>query len=790
MPTDRVADAAAPRYGVWVAVAFYALCILALGYPALTGQFLVSPHSDEYIAGYAFREYGASTLRATGGFPLWNPYLFGGMPYVAAMHGDIFYPIFLLRMIVPTDVAMTWTFIIHLVLAGTFTFVFLRASGFSFAGALIGGLAYMLGGQLASLVSPGHDGKLYVSTLFPLGLFLLLRWIRDGALWASGAIALVVGLAVLSPHPQLLQYMLLGSAAYALFVATRAWRGGALSSRQAVARLGVALVAVIIGGLIGAVQYLPVREYVAWSPRAGGIRDYAVATSYAWNLEEVLDAYLPQFSGILEAYWGRNGIHFHSQYVGASVLVLMFAAFIGLKRDERRSEIWFWTGVLIVALLWALGGDTPFYRLPYTIIPGTKFFRAPATVFFVGALAIAYLAGVGTQRLLSRDVGQRYLLGWAIGAAVIALAATLGVITGIAEMVAPAEMLDRVRVNRTATMLGAWRSLFAVLLTVAIGAMVLRGRLTATMATWALAAVVAVDLWSVMREYWIFSPPARRLFAADPTIEYIRRQPQPARVLALQLARDTVDRDANLIGDGLMVHRIRTTLGYHGNQLARYNQLLQHLENPAVWRLTNTQFLLTNASTVPIAGATLAVGPATTARGSTVWLYRLPGEQPYAWVTPLIVKAEDEAVFGTLLDPRFDLRTAVLFDTSARVRAAEGVTSLPQPLAVSAQVSRYAPGKVSLALDSPAPQGSALVVSENFYPGWTATVDGRPATVGRADYTLIGVELPTGARSVELSFSSAAYARGKLMTLAALFMSVLWLIAGLIRGRMTRTPGD
>src|SRR2546423_8518067 len=209
----------APRFAFGWASLVYALGTLSLAYPALAGRFLVSPHSDQYIAGYAFREFGASTLRATGHFPLWNPYLFGGMPYIAAMHGDIFYPTFLLRMIMPTDVAMTWGFIIHIFLAGLLTYVFLRDLGYSFFGALVGGLAYMMSGQIASSVSPGHDGKLFVSALFPLALLLLRRGIREGKNWTWGAFALIVGLSVISPHPQLLQYMLLAAGAYALFLA-------------------------------------------------------------------------------------------------------------------------------------------------------------------------------------------------------------------------------------------------------------------------------------------------------------------------------------------------------------------------------------------------------------------------------------------------------------------------------------------------------------------------------------------------------------------------------------------
>src|SRR5215213_1192585 len=75
----------APRFALGWAALVYAIGTMSLGYPALAGRFLVNPHSDQYIAGYAFREFAATTLRTTGHFPLWNPYLFGGMPYIAAM---------------------------------------------------------------------------------------------------------------------------------------------------------------------------------------------------------------------------------------------------------------------------------------------------------------------------------------------------------------------------------------------------------------------------------------------------------------------------------------------------------------------------------------------------------------------------------------------------------------------------------------------------------------------------------------------------------------------------------
>ncbi|HEY2848279.1 MAG TPA: hypothetical protein VGI97_00250, partial [Gemmatimonadaceae bacterium] len=429
-------DKYCPRLaGVWAALV-YAGSALMLVYPALVGKFLVNPLSDQYLAGYAFRNFAANVMKTTGGFPQWDPYIFGGMPYVAAMHGDIFYPTFLLRLIMPVDVAMTWGMIGHFFLCGLATYWFLRhACRFSFFPALIGGAAYMMGGFVSSLPSAGHDGKIFVSALFPVSLLVLTWCMRDGRKWAWGAFAIVIGLAVLTPHPQLLQYLLLTCGAWGVFLAFGGTGTERLARGTAIGRLAMALGAVILGGAIGAIQYVPVREYVSWSPRGPGF-DYQSATQFSFPIEELINTYLPQFSGILDQYWGRNGIHFHSEYVGAVVLVLAFAAFGGGWTGARKRLFLFWLGTGIVALLWALGGFTPFFEIIYAVVPGTKFFRAPSTVFFITTFAVAVMAALGTERLLAGKFSMRYVYGWAIGATVVALLALAGVFTALAQNIA------------------------------------------------------------------------------------------------------------------------------------------------------------------------------------------------------------------------------------------------------------------------------------------------------------------------------------------------------------------
>lgn len=786
----------APRFASAWAALTYSLCALSLAYPALVGRFLVNANSDQYKAGFAFREFAATWLKTHGDFPQWNPYLFGGMPYVAAMHGDIFYPTFLLRLVLPTDVAMTWGMILHFFLCGLATYWFLRQGArLSFFAALVGGVAYMMGGFVSSLLSAGHDGKLFVSALLPVTLLVVTWGVRDGRKYAWGVLALVIGLAVLTPHPQLLQYLLLGAGAWALFLAFGGVGAEQLLVGTAFRRLGYALGAVILGGFIGAIQYLPVREYVDWSPRAGGM-DYESATQFSFPIEELLNTYLPQFSGIFNLYWGRNGIHFHSEYVGAGVFVLAAAAFGAGWTGARKRLFRFWVGFGVVSLLWALGGHTPFFQLVYNVVPGTRFFRAPSTIFFLTTFAIAVFAALGTERLLGARLTARYAWGWLIGSGLVALIALAGGFTMLAQALSVVpQTADNIELGASAVRLGALRSLAFVAIVCGVIVLLARGLLAARLAGWALAGACAADLWSVERLYWEFSPRAAVIYASDPIVEFLKKLGQPARVLAVGLPGLPMNPYDPFLGrDALMVHRVRITTGYHGNELGRYQQLgtVQQLYdqrwNPTWWALTNTEFALVNSDTVPIEGVQRVVGPIRNAAGSFVSLFMLPGEHPFSWVAPAITKYPDASVLEALHAPNFPVRSVALFDAASSVEGVQ-LTALPASLALTTHTETYEPGHIVLTLSAPAPKGSALVVSENYYPGWRASVDGKPAVVERANLVLIGVPLPEGARRVELTFASDSYARGKTITLAALVLSVLLAIGGALAG-LRREHGD
>jgi hypothetical protein len=205
--------------------------------------------------------------------------------------------------------------------------------------------------------------------------------------------------------------------------------------------------------------------------------------------------------------------------------------------------------------------------------------------------------------------------------------------------------------------------------------------------------------------------------------------------------------------------------------------------NPSFWRHENVRYLYTTAtdSMVP-PDFRRVVGPVRNALGSMVYLYQLPGENPAAWVASAMVKGSDEQALATVLDQRFDPSRAAILDTGAAIQTADLATA-PAPAGVKADVTRLEPGVIDVRLDAPAPTGAALVVSENFYPGWRATADGRDAQVARANFNLIGVALPAGAREIRLRFTDEAFSTGRAVTLAALIVALAAIVAGVVMQR-------
>jgi hypothetical protein len=770
-PESAPASPFEPRRPALLAVVVFLLAALTLCWPMLAGRWLLG--DDQYVAGYGFRLFGAEMFRATGRIPEWNPYLFGGLPFIGAMHGDIFYPTAWLRWILPIDTAMNLGFFAHIVLAGATMYALLRALRVSWTGAVIGGLSYELTGIVASLVRPGHDGKLYVSALAPLLFLALLRAIRDGKTWAYGLLALVVGLCILSPQTQMAYYLFVAGWLWALYLVfvdptrpagRRWWR-----------ELGFTAAAFLLGLGIAALQVMPFLEYIPYSPRGSGgpSTGWDYATAFSMPPEELFSTVLPQFNGVLGNYWGRNFFKLHTEYLGAVVVVL---AALGVGDRGRRRLVWALGGIGLLFLLVAFGGHTPFYSVWYELMPMMKKVRAPGMAFFLVALPVAVFAGFGADRLVRGEVTLRALVVPLAVLGALAVLGVVGVLQAVATVLAGPEQAARVAANAPALQAGALRLLLVVLVGGAVLWAVWRGRLRGGLAAAALAAVVLGDLWSIDRLFFVFRGPASEVFRDDAVTAKLRAERKPFRVLDVGVYQ----------GSYLMAHDIQTMLGYHGNEIRFYDELLggkgewRYAGSPTLMDLLGVRYLLLpEPQAVP--GFHQVLGPVTTTPGSPAVLLERDTLPPYARVVAGAAKLPEDQIVPTVIDPRFPYNAIALYPDTVSGLTPEPIRGgqVPEPVPVRPTVAEWAPGRMRITLEGSAAKPAYLVIGENWYPDWHAEVDGKPATVHRADYALLSIVLPPGARQVTLHFASATYARGKLVTLAALLVTLALLAAPL-----------
>jgi len=763
-----------PRWPRSIAALVCAIAALTLLWPLLTGQILFGgARSDMFIAGYAFRLFGAEQFKATGSIPQWNPYLFGGLPYIAAMHGDIFYPTAWLRWVMPVDLAITWGMAIHFVLAGWLTYGFARALKLSWTAAITAGVAYELTGIVASQMSPGHDGKLFVSALTPLAFWVLLVAIRHGRPWAYGAFALVTPLLVLG-HYLMCYFLLIGLGLWTLYLAF--WDNERRADANSWAAVGLAALAVVLGVGIAALQVMPFLAYVPYSPRAAGgpSTGWQWATSYAMPPAEVFSTILPQFNGVLDHYWGENPLKFHTEYIG--FLPLALAPFAWGDRGRRRLVIALLTGAALF-LLFAFAGHTPFYRPFFELVPMLKKIRAMGMVFFLVAFPVTLLAGIGLDRILTGQVAPRRVMYMALGFGILALLGVGGVLQVFAEGLAIPERMADVQANAAELRIGSLRLLAFVFAGGAVLWAIAAGRVKGIVAAIPLLLVLVADLWSIDHLFYTFSPRAAVLFRDDEITSYLKRVPPPFRVLNPDTYPYSV----------LMAYGIATPLGYHGNELEAYdrlggkNQNWQNLETANLLDLLAVRFITLQAEQ-PVHGYHKVLGPINSTFGMPAVLYERDSIAPYARVTATGARIPEPQMVPTIVNPRFPVSQIALFPDTAAVQ----VAPLRQPLPsshVSAAVTEWAPGSMHIALTGSDSTQSYLVLSENWYPDWHATVDGRPVATHRTDESLLGVVLPPGAKEVQLRFWSPTYQRGKMVSLISLALAIVLMVAPLLLPR-------
>jgi hypothetical protein len=799
--TKKPARTATTNAWDWPGLGISSLIYFGLAFIYFLPAFLPGNHlygSDYLAAGYFSHEFISEVL-AAGSLPKWVPYVYGGTPWFANP-GSTFYPFrLLLEPLLQPHRMFAAFYLIQFTLGGIGTYLLARELGTRRWVAFVGGVAFQFTGLMMSFVLAGHEGRIIVATMAPLFLFFLHRGVRTGALAWFGGAALTLGTALLSFQIQSNYYLLVLGAAWGVF-AIRVT--GIRGSRRISGRVVLGLGAVAAGFLMASINFLPFLGYVDQSPRADGGRGYEYATSWAMPPAEVTGLVLPEHAGVLEHYRGENPFKLHSEYVGMVVALLVL---LGAWYSRRDRYWWFFLIAAVIGLTFSFGGHTPIYRLYYELLPGTARFRAPSISFFVVSMALVMMATLTLERLARlRDpehpqrphrTGRQGAKGTAdpFGPATWILAGAMAVSLLVVVLAGGADG----PYGRDLAQ-GALRMLvFAGLVAGTLWAW-LRARIPAPAAALALAALALVDLWIVDRRFFEVVDAPAIMMAPDDVVNFLQQQPDPFRIWVLPGEVQGQQAYAGGLRNYPTLFGIHMAGGEHGNQLQRYNEFvgagtvtyvdwhnfladLQGMIDPAIPGAHARPNFLAAANIRYIVATVLLPGLQEAYRGRTGVVYEVPQALPRAYlVHHVVVAPEPDGALSALAAPDFDAsRTAIVY------RPLEApLTGAPAPgatEAADAQVVASEPDRVIVRTRTTAP--ALLVLADNYYPGWKATVGDQPATVHRVNHTFRGVEVPAGDHEVVFRFRPAPFYAGAWISLLSTLALVGLVGAGLMRQR-------
>lgn len=313
---------------------------------------------------------------------------FSGFPCAANPQAGIFYPFTLFFLIFSVHYAFTLVFFIHLTGAGCGMFLFIRRKGIGIAASLFGACIFMMNYKVVGHIEAGHFNMICCYAYIPWLMIAVERLAKMPTLRSIVLFSGVGALSFLAGHPQLFYYSMIVCGSYFFYIILTE------NHKNRRKYLLSFLISIVISLLISMVLLLPMCELLLHSNRAGGA---GFAGSSQSHIE--LIQFLPRLivPDAIDTNWEKT------IYFGFLPLLLIVLT----PRKNLRGNRRFFLTLLIAASLFSCGQQGGLFSVFYYFVPGIKFFRAPARMFFFGEFAAATLAAFALDELPSFTAKRR-----------------------------------------------------------------------------------------------------------------------------------------------------------------------------------------------------------------------------------------------------------------------------------------------------------------------------------------------------------------------------------------------
>jgi hypothetical protein len=708
-----------------------------------------------------------------GEIPLWNPYHFAGHPSVADPQSLIFTPsMVLFALLAPHASMQAFDAVIlgHLLIGSFGILSIFRQRGWHPAGAVLAGLVFMLGSVASSRLQ--HTGMIISYSFFPWALWSLDRALEQ----RSYRLALLFGL--------LASLMALGRDQVAFLLALiligrLIWQTSTSENVFAFikSRLGVALLMGLTVFIIMIVPTLLTMQFLGTSNRPGISYGVAVAGSLApinlitlfapnffGSLNWTYDYWGPGYETMTEADWTDRCVNY--LFIGTlPVLLFVWHGLAGGRAFARPSR--FFLTVLTLAMIYAVGRDTPFFGWAFDWLPGVSLYRRPADATFAVNIMMALISGYLLHRYI-RDGLPSLRPKWAVFVLPISTGGLIALLFGAALKFTAVQKHFGTSLRELALGLLFMSCAAAILI-------LLRTRRRRALAAAVLLTATGAEL--VWRN-------AASSMNAEPIARYaIYAQLSPGDTRGLDILRQDI---ATRIADGgrprievlglsgawqnaSMVLKLENTLGYNPLRISDYERAVGPGENaedpyqrhfPGTFRGYKCSLASLLGLEYLVLGRPLANLPRHFPRpshiqplyaGDNMYIYKLGTAAPRTYVATKIKPADNEAVIDESSFPDFDRKTEALIDSASLNDLNTGLLAAnPAGAQTQATITNYTDNAVKIDVTTDYP--GVVVLHDLYYPGWEVRVDGVKKPVLRANLLFRGVEVSPGHHIVEFSF--------------------------------------
>ena len=779
-----------------IVVALFAVLAFAYFYPAdIEGRIL---YRHDSAAGKGMGQEISEYRQQTGETSRWTNSLFGGMPTYqiapAYNSGKVLDQVAnAYHLWLPDYVWYLFAYLLGF-------YILLRAFDFRQHLAALGSIVWAFSTYFLIIIAAGHYWKVMALAYLPPMIAGMVLAYKGKSLWAFVVTAIFAALEVQANHVQMTYYFLFPIAFIVIAYLVDAIRdkrlahfAKATATCAAAALVGVSL---NLSNLYHTWEYSKesmrgkselVKKNSANQTNSGLDRDYITQWSYGVDetltllipnakggasvpmvmsetaMEHADNNYLPLYQQIGQ-YWGEQPGTSGPVYVGAFVMFLFVLGLFIVKGPLK----WALLAATILSVLLSWGRNfMPFTDFFIDYVPMYAKFRTVASILVIAEFTIPLLAMLALKQIAER----RELLTEKIKFVYVSLALTAGpcllflFFPGMFDYVSssemhalsqfPADQLQPLLHNLTEMREAVFtadcrRSLFIIIIGVFVLLLFKAGKLkTAPMAA-ILFVLCLGDLWIVNKRY----------LNDDMFVDKTQRdQPMPKSAAVDQILHDTsldyrvLNLATNTFNENETSYYLKSIGGYHPAKLRRYQELIDAYISPEMQRLYPA-IAESQGDMTQVKGD--SIFPVLNMLNTKYFILPLEGGQtvpvqnPYAYGNAWIIDKVtyvDNANAELARVGKIDLRHEAVADK--RFKAVLG-DSKKQDGESIVKLTSYAPNR--LTYDVSTTKGGVIVFAENYYPGWTALVDGKEVEIGRVNYVLRAISVTAGRHKVELSF--------------------------------------